>query len=225
MLHEPDSITLAQSNPAAWLVKWNRLLDYCHLTLKADAIAFDVANWIGADAALRPAAVSPTVGALFSDAFEAAAKRRDADPTFPLVVVEPRPLTASVNSTPRQSNTRLSPTALGRRSGLPAYCNANDLVFHHPSYASDTTEHAPLADHRMFVADFIGDMKNNATLVGECIARGDVVLFDMLALNGGGTELIPTQNRNLANPIDDRSRAQAGRVTPTVRTNVRIPGR
>jgi hypothetical protein len=224
LLHEPDSIALAQSNPAAWLIKWNRLLDYCHQVLKADAIAFDVTNWIGADASQRPSNTSEVVGEVFQDAFETAAKRRDADPTFPLVVVEPRPLTASVNSTPRQSNARLSPTALGRRSGTPGYINNNDLAAHHPSYGSSTA-HAPLADHRCFVADFTGVMYDDATLVGECVDRGDVVLFSMLALSGSGTSLIPAQSKNLANPIDDRSRAVAGRVTPTVRINVRIPGR
>jgi hypothetical protein len=227
MLQEPDSIALAQSNPAAWLVKWNRLLDYCHLTLKADAIAFDVANWIGSDPALRPSNTSQDVAALFSEAFVTAAKRRDSDPTFPLIVVEPRPLSALQYSSPRQSNTRLSPTALGRRSGTPGYINNNDLQFHHPSYTSDVLsyQHAPLADHRCFVADFTGVMYDDEELVTECVDRGDVVLFSMLALSGGGTDLIPPQSKNLANPIDDRSRVTAGRVTPSVRTNVRIPGR
>jgi hypothetical protein len=227
MLQEPDSLTLAQSNPAAWLVKWNRLLDYCHLTLKADAIAFDVANWIGADPAVRPGSVSPTVATLFQDAFEAAAKRRDSDPTFPLIVVEPRPLSALQYSSPRQSNTRLSPTALGRRHGTPGYCNNSDLQFHDPAYTSDALayQHAPAADHRLFIADFTGAMYDDEQLVTECIGRGNVVMFSMLALSGSGTELIPPQSRNLANPIDDRSRVTAGRVTPRSRTNVRIPGR
>jgi hypothetical protein len=202
-LDTPDSKALIEADEAAWRARADAALDYMQNVVGADAVAIDVSAPYGGFS--RYAGPINGISALAQSRFERwfaeAARRRELDPTYPLVCVEPWPESAADASNPRQSNRLLSPQATGRALGVPAYINNNDAKQYGPLAANPASWMAPLGDHRWFCAQHAGD--ETPADVRAIVKAGGVWCVSHFEA-ASRTPLLPP--RASASPsIDDRS--------------------